>query len=132
MECSSVGVGTPRIVRRGASSSLPLWLVALSMPGLVAAAQPVQVADVPGLYEAVNDPANVGRRIELAPGTYDLSPAFENGGRLEFQEGMELAGVPGDPGAVVIDASALPLASYQVGTFLTGPVRVGGGRNTFR
>ncbi|MBI4915116.1 MAG: hypothetical protein HY825_04655 [Acidobacteria bacterium] len=120
---------TPRTVRRGISPMGPLWLVALSIPGMVMAAQPVLVTDVPGLYEAVNDPANVGRRIVLAPRTYDLSPDFENGGRLELQEGMELAGIPGDPAAVVIDASALPLASYQVGTFLTGPVRVGRGRN---
>ncbi|HUQ80051.1 MAG TPA: hypothetical protein VM076_02870, partial [Gemmatimonadaceae bacterium] len=72
----------------------------------------VHVADVEQLYAAVNDPANVGATLLLAPGTYVLSlknaagGARPNAGRLELQKDMSVIGVAGDRGAVVIDAAA--------------------------
>ena len=93
------------------------------------------VANVEQLYAAVNDPANAGTDILLAPGTYVLSAtsggaARPNGGRIELQEDMSLYGVTGDRSAVVIDASALPTASFTVPFGRTAPVRIGRGSNS--
>jgi hypothetical protein len=91
----------------------------------------IHVASVSDLYLAVNDPANAGARIVIAPGTYFLDPTQVNGGRLEFQQDMTIVGQRGDAGAVVIDASNLPSASYALGgAFATGAVRMGRGSNT--
>ena len=79
----------------------------------------ITVADVEQLYTAVNDPARAGFVILIAPGTYSLSTKTPgnvtrpNGGRLELQPDMSLIGVAGDRSAVVIDMSALPLASFN-------------------
>jgi hypothetical protein len=98
----------------------------------------VDVADVEQLYAAVNDPANEGAAITLAPGTYVLSAndaagvGRPNGGRLELQEDMSLYGLTGDRSAVVIDATGLPASSVNVPPPLgrTAPVRIGRGSNT--
>src|SRR5688500_3255797 len=58
----------------------------------VASAATVYVADVDQLYAAVNDPANAGMSLLLAPGTYVLSAKNAagvirpNGGRVELQQ----------------------------------------------
>jgi hypothetical protein len=83
------------------------------------------------LQQEVADPSNAGRRIVLQHGNYTLSPDGPTGGRLELQTDMELEGVPGDSGAVVIDASELPPASYQLPA-LTGALRMGRGHNAVR
>lgn len=98
-------------------------------------ATPVYVTNVEQLYAAVNDPANTGAVILLSPGNYLLSvtngagSARPNAGRLELQRDMSLYGVTGDRGAVVIDASALPGAAFNVSFGRTGPIRIGRGNN---
>jgi hypothetical protein len=58
----------------------------------------VQVTDLEGLYAAVNDPGNVGAIIDVAPGTYALTPldplgfARPNSGRLIPPVGSILRG----------------------------------------
>ena len=89
----------------------------------------VAVSTIDALYSAVNDPANAGKRIELAPGTYLLDGTRPNGGRLELQKDMTLAGAAGNESAVVIDASSLSAASLTDGAQLTGAVRLGRGHN---
>jgi hypothetical protein len=94
------------------------------------------VTNVEQLYAAVNNPANAGTDIVLAPGTYVLSTtdssgaARPNGGRLELQRDMSLYGDAGNRSAVVIDASALPVSSFNVSFGRTAPVRIGRGSNT--
>ena len=84
------------------------------------AATVLNIADVEQLYAAVNDPANEGAGIILAPGTYVLSTlnaagvARPNGGRLELQQNMSLYGVTGSRSAVVIDATGLPASSMNL------------------
>ncbi|MEO8042172.1 MAG: delta-60 repeat domain-containing protein, partial [Acidobacteriota bacterium] len=97
----------------------------------------VTVANVEELYAAVNNPANAGSQIVLAPGVYMLSAmspggdARPNGGRLELQENMSLLGVVGDRGAAVIDAADLPPDSYSAPPIpLTAAVRIGRGTNS--
>jgi hypothetical protein len=98
----------------------------------------VNVADIEELYAAVNDPANTGATILLAPGVYMLSVndqgggARPNRGRLELQEDMSLQGSVGDRGAVVIDAINLPLSSFNSASPipLTGAIRMGRGSNS--
>jgi hypothetical protein len=87
------------------------------------------------LYAAVNNPANEGRTIVLAPGTYLLSPDHPNGGRLDLLKDMSLIGQEGHPEAVIIDASALPRSSVEIPSGLgpnirTGVIRTGNGTNT--
>ena len=95
----------------------------------------VHVADVEQLYAAVNDAANEGASITLAPGTYVLSATNAagvgrpNAGRLELQRDMSLYGVTDDRSAVVIDASGLPVSSFNVPFGRTAPVRIGRGSN---
>lgn len=95
----------------------------------------LHVADVEQLYAAVNDAANEGAAITLAPGTYVLSAtnaagvARPNAGRLELQRDMSLYGVTGERSAVVIDASDLPTSSFNVSFGRTAPVRIGRGSN---
>lgn len=94
------------------------------------------VSNLDQLYAAINDPANDGNTIVLAPGTYLLSPNYPNGGRLELRHDMTLQGQPGHPEAVIIDATGIPAASliipptpsYPV-QLRTGVVRVGNGYN---
>ena len=94
------------------------------------------VANVEELYAAVNDPANAGTDILLAPGTYVLSAtdgagaARPNSGRIELQLDMSLYGVTGDRSAVVIDASALPATAFNVSFGRTAPIRLGRGSNS--
>ena len=100
-------------------------------------AQSVNVANIEELYAAVNNPANAGNQIVLAPGVYMLSVnvpggvARPNGGRLELQENMSLKGVVGDRGAVIIDAINLPTSSFNSAAPipLTGAIRMGRGTN---
>lgn len=91
----------------------------------------VYVADVEHLYAAVNDPANEGAAVVLAPGVYVLSPTDPAGnpGRLELQKDMSLYGVAGDRGAVVIDATALMAAAFSAPFGRTGVIRTGRGSN---
>jgi hypothetical protein len=106
-----------------------------------AAAQTITVSNVDELYNAVNDSANAGATIVLAPGTYMLSVTGANnvprpkGGRIEFQPDMSLRGVEGNMNAVVISAFNLPASSFPqiVNGVQTGPnaaVRMGLGRNS--
>ena len=99
----------------------PLNLLALFVSLTLAqsiSAQLINVDNVEALYAAVNDPANVGATIALAPGTYILTvndpqdTPRPNRGRLDLQEDMSLIGVKGDRSAVVIDAFNLPASSY--------------------
>src|SRR6186713_61293 len=94
----------------------------------------MHVSDISQLYDAVNDPANTGSKIVLAPGTYILDPNHPNAGRIEFLENMELQGQPGHPEQVIIDASALPATSFNpplnFPTARTGAIRMGRGANT--
>ncbi len=100
----------------------------------------IDVTDVEQLYAVVNDPANEGAVITLAPGTYVLSAndaagvARPNGGRVELQRDMSLYGVTDDRSAVVIDGSGLPISSIRFAfgsrVLPTAPVRMGRGSNT--
>ena len=95
----------------------------------------VHVADVEQLYAAVNDSANAGTTILLAPGTYVLSAndaagvARPNRGRVELQQNMSISGVADDRAAVVIDAAALPQSSFTMPFGRTGVIRTGRGSN---
>ncbi len=102
----------------------------------------VDVVDIEELYAAVNDPANAGALVVIAPGTYALTALDPNGaprpngGRLELQVDMGLQGTVGDRSAVVINAAGLPLTSYVttgsagVPPAPTGPLRMGRGTNS--
>jgi hypothetical protein len=117
-----------------------LVFVATSITSEAAGAGPVvYVTTVEQLYTAVNDPANAGAAVVLAPGIYSLSRTYPAGdvrpyaGRLELQKDMSLYGVAGDRAAVVIDARGLPSRSFT--DFLpaqqrTGVIRIGRGSNT--
>src|SRR5438128_1292467 len=76
------------------------------------------VSTVAQLYAAINDPANDGVTIVLAPGPYVLSAAAPGAGptagRLDLRKNMSLIGVTGDRSAVVIDAHLLPKASFDI------------------
>ena len=93
----------------------------------------VYVTDVEQLYAAVDNPANMGAAVVLAPGIYQLSPTDPAGkdrthlGRLELQKDMSLYGVAGDRGAVVIDAAALLQRSFSQPFGRTGVIRTGRG-----
>jgi hypothetical protein len=95
----------------------------------------VYVTDVEQLYAAVDNPANMGATVVLAPGIYQLSPTDPAGedrtnlGRLELQKDMSLYGVAGDRGAVVIDAAALLQRSFSQPFGRTGVIRTGRGSN---
>ena len=103
--------------------------------GAQPAAPLVQVNGVEQLYATVNDPANAGATLVLAPGIYALSrtdPAGQarpNGGRLELQVDMSLTGLVGDRSAVVIDAFDLPKSSFPATSGPNAAVRTGKGRN---
>jgi len=107
-------------------------------PQLGVATTTLPVTNVEQLYAAVNNAANAGADILLAPGTYVLSStngvgaARPNGGRLELQLNMSLYGVTGDRSEVVIDASALPTSSFTVSFGRTAPVRMGRGSNNIQ
>lgn len=103
---------------------------------MAAVAQTIQISNVEELYSAVNNSANAGATLVLAPGTYMLSATDPSngprakGGRIELQPDMALVGVEGDRSAVVINASGLPKSSFPSGT--AGPnaaVRMGLGHN---
>ena len=102
----------------------------------------INVSNIEELYSAVNDTANDGETIVLAPGTYALSANAPggsprpNGGRLELRLDMSLIGKVGDRDAVKIDSSQLPVASLRVpfsppvpSPNRTGPIRIGRGKN---
>jgi len=95
----------------------------------------VSVADVEQLYAAINDPANAGAMLLLAPGTYVLSAKNASGatrpnaGRLELQRDMSVSGVAGNRTAVVIDAARLPQSSFTMPFGRTGVFRTGHGSN---
>jgi hypothetical protein len=105
--------------------------------GLQKKTKKIYVNNVVQLYEAINDPANIGGTIVLAPGTYLLSPNYPKGGRLELQLDMSLVGQPGRPELVVIDATNLPASSFTLpptpglpAPLPTGVVRMGNGKNS--
>ena len=97
----------------------------------------IYVNNVVKLYEAINDPDNIGGTIVLAPGTYLLSPNYPKGGLLELQLDMSLIGQPGRPELVVIDATNLPASSFTIpptpglpAPLPTGVIRMGNGKNS--
>jgi hypothetical protein len=93
------------------------------------------VSNVEELYAVVNDAANAGAAVGLAPGVYTLSATDAagaprpNNGRLELKADMSVYGVAGDRAAVVIDASFLPASSFTVPFGRTGVIRAGLGSN---
>lgn len=90
----------------------------------------INVANIAQLYAAVNDTANKGSKVILAPGTYTLSSTFPKGGRLEFQTYMEIQGQKDHPELVMIDESALPAASFNLPSAgRSGGIRMGAGTN---
>ena len=94
----------------------------------------IYVFNIDQLYAAVNNPANTGSIVVLAPGTYILNASYPNAGRLELLENMELQGQPGQPEVVIIDASALPGTSFMSPNNFpagrTGAIRMGRGFNS--
>ena len=111
------------------STSVLVLFASLLAPVRAAVPRFVQVFDVNGLYDAVNNPGNAGAQVVLAAGYYALSPIDAasnprpNNGRLELQQDMTLSGEPGHPEAAVIDAVGLPQID-------TAAVRTGRGSNT--
>ena len=93
------------------------------------------VSNVDDLYAAVNDAANAGAAVVLAPGVYTLSTKDAggvprpNGGRLHLQTDMSLFGVVGERSAVVIDGSLLLGSLFTVPWGRTGIINVGLGSN---
>ena len=100
-----------------------------------APAPTIPVSTVEDLYAVLNDAANAGAAVALAPGVYTLSATDPGGtprpnrGRLELKADMSLYGVAGDRAAVVIDASLLPDSSFTVPFGRTGIIRTGRGSN---
>ena len=90
----------------------------------------IDVSNVVQLYDAVNNPANAGKVIVLAPGTYTLNTSYPNSGRLELQADMSLQGQPGHAEDVIIDESLLPVTSFAIPSGRTGGVRLGVGTHT--
>ena len=114
-------------------------LIALTLSH-VAIAQTVPVSNLEELYGAVNNVANAGATLVLAPGTYMLSASDPNGtprpkgGRIELQSDMALQGMEGDRSAVTINAINLPASSFPqtINGVAAGPnaaVRLGLGYN---
>ena len=103
-----------------------------------AKAQSVPVATTEELYTAVNDPANEGATIVLAPGIYMLSVNKPNSmprpnkGRLDLRLNMSLIGVEGDRNAVIIDAMNLPASSFTGTPGPNAAVRLGRGTNSLQ
>src|SRR3954468_15672427 len=99
-------------------------------------AQTVPVSSVEELYREVNDPANAGATLALAPGTYMLSAngplgsPRPKGGRIELQPDMSLTGVEGKTSAVVINAVNLPVSSFPQAGGPNAVVRMGLGHNS--
>jgi hypothetical protein len=127
------------VKKLNSAKHIRLWLFVLALSRCVVA-QVVPVSNVEELYNAVNNPANAGATLVLAPGTYMLSAIDPNnvprpkGGRIEFQMDMSLMGVEGDRDAVVINGSGLPASSFPTTTngIATGPsaaIRMGLGHN---
>lgn len=118
----------------GSSNCIFLWLIVLALSAC-AVAQTIQISNVEELYSAVNDPANAGATLVLAPGTYMLSASDPNGavrpkgGRIELQPDMSLIGVEGDRTAVVINAFNLPVGSFPQTAGPNAAVRLGLGHN---
>jgi hypothetical protein len=99
----------------------------------------IEVFDVEQLYDAVNEPANAGAIVVLAPGRYILTKtkpgggARPNGGRLELQTDMSIAGVTGHSDEAVIDSSDPvngPTFALGGGLGNAGTIRIGRGRNS--
>src|SRR5690349_7005801 len=110
----------------------------LTMPvqrDLGIASSTINVANVDQLYAAVNNSANAGASIVLAPGSYVLTLTDGSGaprpnkGRLELQQDMSLYGMTGNRNAVSIDATHLPDSAFNVSFGRTAPVRIGRGTN---
>ena len=96
----------------------------------------IYVSNIDQLYNAINNVDNAGSTVVLAPGTYLLSVAYPNGGRLELKYNMSIQGQPGHPEQVIIDASVLPASSFSIpphpafpGAGRTGVIRLGNGSN---
>ncbi|MEO6000320.1 MAG: hypothetical protein ABIN89_26020 [Chitinophagaceae bacterium] len=107
-----------------------LLLSCRKVPLVLTQRKTIHVADVNQLYAAVNDSANAGVVIILAPGTYTLASTKLNAGRLEFQQDMDLQGQEGNSELVIIDESALPVTSFAIPpSFRTGGIRMGRGSN---
>ena len=112
----------------GDSPSSTTWPAAPSFTKQASAEVPVSTLD--DLYAAVNNPANAGKHIVVAPGVYMLDGARSHGGRIELQQDMTLTGQYGHQDKVIIDGSTLSAAALTDGTLLTGAVRMGRGNNT--
>ena len=88
------------IIAKGWGIAVSLSVVLMFVGAVQAAEKPIIDLPVAGLsatpgqqlQDAVNDSANVGVRVRLAPGIYQLDPSRPNGGRLVLQPGMEING----------------------------------------
>lgn len=111
-----------------------LLLTLVFVTSLPADAIPLHISNVEELYSAINDASNAGASLELAVGTYMLSPTDPSGhprpkgGRLELQQNMSIVGVVGDRSSVVINAFNLPASSY-LGVGPSAALRTGNGTN---
>lgn len=116
------------------SALIKILLTLVFVTSLSAAANPLYISNVEELYSAVNNPANAGATLQLAAGTYMLSPADPfgqprpKGGRVELQPNMSIVGVVGDRSLVVINAFDLPATSY-LGVGPSAALRTGLGTN---
>jgi hypothetical protein len=116
--------------------AIALLAACFSMSGRANSARTMTVSDAEALYAAVNDPGNAGAAVLLAAGHYALTGldphdvARPNGGRLELQPDMSLAGVAGHAEDVVIDASGPRGPSFASPQGNTGAVRIGRGHET--
>lgn len=102
-------------------------------PPITTQRKTINVSDVNQLYAVVNDTANAGALIVLAPGSYILVSTQPNAGRLELQRDMELRGPEGRSDLATIDESQLLPASFSIPpTFKTGGIRMGRGSNAIQ
>jgi hypothetical protein len=122
------------VKKLSSSNRILLWLFALALSPC-ALAQVIHISNVEELYSAVNNSANAGTTLVLAPGTYMLSTNDPNnvprpkGGRIELQPDMSLRGLEGDRDAVVIGAIDLPVSSFPQTAGPNAPIRMGLGHN---
>ncbi|WP_395407227.1 hypothetical protein ACHMW6_11510 [Pseudoduganella sp. UC29_106] len=121
-------------MKKFASRVGKLWLV-MCVLNPAALAQTIPIGDIEELYSNVNNPANAGATLLLAPGRYVLTTtdpsnvARPKGGRIEFQPNMSIMGVEGDRTQVVIDAIKLPRTSFPNADGPNAAVRMGLGHN---
>lgn len=81
------------------------------------------------LFEAVDNPNNVGAKIFLRGGII-AAQTFVLTKRLKLQKDMKLFGVPQDPSLIKIDTTSLTAAELTEGSLRVSSIAVGLGANT--